>query len=1062
MHNGSRISRKCKNDGMPEQLGVRVLGEFRLDGVDLASLRSRKARLLLKVLALAGGAIVSRDSLVDILWEDDLPDDPIRDLAVLVSRVRSVVGNDRIVRRGEGYGLVADWYDRDELSALSAEAVRRQALGDIAGSRAAAEGALALVRGDLLSDEPGSDWLTPARVSARALVADARAIAASAALAGGQFGAAAAHARAGLEHDRYDEVALRLLMRAHVAAGRPASALAAYADTRRLLAEALGVSPSADTEHLHGAILAGDLTSEPPFEAAEPSLRLVGREHELNLLDDALSRSRSGAEVVVIMGEAGVGKTTLVEAWASSERRRGVLVLTGRAEEGAGLALQPVVDALAAHLTAVDDDAFDAHLDALLGAVPGRIASDGRLMWAALPGPTASTDALSLGLFESLDRLLKQLSRQGGLAVVVDDVHLADDLTLAWMSYVLRRRGEHKLLIIAARRDEDDTQVASSITIRLGPLGLSDVVELVGIERAAGLMERTGGNPLLLVELAAAGDDDGDADVTVPATVLEAVAGRLRRAGDAAATLRVAAVLGPVVDLDLVAGVTDRTALDVLEHLDEGARRNFLTERDGALVFRHELVRAAVAADTSAMRRAWVHRRASQILADREDVNPIELARHAVQGGDRALAASGLASASEIARRRFDLAGAEGLLDQAIELRDGSEVRLSRSRIRMARADLAGADTDAERALTLGAGAEALELRAWAARNRHDTDAAIHLGEAGAAMANDIGTKASCLLAVAFAYRGVGDLRATEALLDQARSLDPPPSLGLSAWVAVLRVHQGRPAEGLAALEPLLGVESGSMQSFWVEHVLQMSAHGYGMVGRADDALAVIDRMEVEQERRGSKVRYNGITETYRSWVLRNLGAAPQAEEHARAGMEAGASNEIRAQGGLDLADSLLMNGRVDAAAAALTSTMPDYSPSWDNNRWRCEQRAGIITARLHLANGSPREALDAAQPVAVAAHERGDRRYATFADLMIARANARLGRAIEAEAIGSQLERLATIAGMEAWWFAADVADDTGLDAALVVARRAASRLIDNAGDHKDVLVRAVARRLR
>ncbi len=1054
---------------MAEQLGVRVLGEFRLDGVDLALLRSRKARLLLKVLALAGGAIVSRDSLVDRLWDNDLPDDPNRDLAVLVSRIRSVVGAERVVRRGEGYALVADWYDRDELSALSTEAVRRHALGDIAGSRAAAEGALALVRGDLLSDEADSEWLTPARISARALVADARAIAASAALTGGQFGAAAAQARASLEHDPYDEVALRLLMRAHVAAGRPASALAAYADTRSVLAEALGVSPSAATELLHGAILAGDLPSEPGFETAAPTLRLVGREHELGLLDAALSRSRNGAEVVVVTGEAGAGKTTLVEAWTSSARRRGVLVLTGRAEEGAGLALQPVVDALSAHLTAVDDDAFDTHLDALLGAVPGRIASDGRLMWAVLPGPTASTDALSLGLFESLDRLLKQLSRTGGLAIVIDDVHLADALTRAWMSYVLRRRSEHKLLIIAARRDEDDTQVASSITIRLGPLRLSDVAELVGVERAAGLMERTGGNPLLLVELAAAGDDDDDRDadagggveLTVPATVLEAVAGRLRRAGDAAATLRVAAVLGPVVDLDLVAGVTDRTALDVLEHLDEGTRRNFLTERDGALVFRHALVRAAVAADTSAMRRAWVHRRASQILADREDVNPIELARHAVQGGERALAASGLASAAEIARRRFDLAGAEGLLDQAIELHDGTQVRLSRSRIRMARADLAGADTDAERALTLGAGAEALELRAWAARNRHDTDAAIHLGEAGAAMATDVGTKASCLLAVAFAYRGVGDLRATEDLLDQARSLDPPPSIGLSAWVAVLRVHQGRPAEGLAALEPLLGVESGSMQSFWVEHVLQMSAHGYGMVGRADDALAVIDRMAVEQERRGSKARYNGMTETYRSWVLRNLGV-PQAEDHARAGRETGVSNEIRAQAGLDLADSLLMNGRVDEAAAALTSTMPDYSASWVNNRWRCEQRAGIIAARLHLANGSPLEALDAAQEVAAAAHERGDRRYATFADLMIARANARLGRAIEADAIGSQLERLTTVAGMESWWFAADVADDTGLDAALVVARCAASRLIDNAGNHTDVLARAIAKRLR
>ncbi len=1035
---------------------MRVMGDFRLDGVDVAALRSRKARLLLKVLAVAGGASVSADSLVETLWSHDLPEDPARDLAVLVSRARAVVGADRVVRRAGGYALIADWYDRDELGALSREAVRRQALGDIAGSRAAAEAALALVRGELLSDEPASDWLSPMRVRVAVLVAETRAVAAAAALAGGQFGDAASHARAGLEHDPYDEVALRLLMRAHVAAGRPASALAAYAETRGLLAEELGVSPSAETELLHGSILAGDLPSEAVIEPAAPSARLVGRERELRVLDEALLRSRNRAEVVVVAGEAGAGKTTLVEAWTLAARRRGVLVLTGRAEEGIGLALQPVVDALAAHLTAVDIDMkLDGQIETLLGSTPSRVATEGQLGWAVLPDPTTSSDALSVGLFESLARLLLRLTPPAGLVIVIDDVHLADALTRAWMSYVLRRGLEHRLLILAARRDEDETPIASSLVVRLGPLGLDAVIELVGADRAASLFERTGGNALLLVELAAAGDADD-----VPATVLEAVAGRLRRAGEAGPTLRVAAVLGPIVDLDLLAGVIERSPLAVLEHLDEGTRRAFLTERDGVLVFRHELVRAAVAADTSAMRRAWVHRQAARLLVARPDVPPMELARHARQGGDRSLAATGLADAAEIARSRFDLAGAEHLLDEAVELHDSAEIRLRRSRIRMARADLAGADADAERALALGGGAAALELRAWAARNRHDTDAAIRLGGAGAAMATDAGTKASCLLAVAFAYRGVGDLPATEALLDQARALDAPPSLGLTAWVGVLRVHQGRPAEGLAALEPLVGADGGSMQSFWVEHVLQMTAHGYGMVGRANDALAVIDRMAAEQERRGSKARYDGSEETYRSWVLCNLGS-PAAEDHARAGLERGASNEIRGQGGLDLAEWFLAAGRPDDAAAALVAASEHYGPAWVNNRWRCEQRAGIIAARLSLVNGSPGEALDAAEAVAAAAEKRGDRRYSTFAALMMARANARLGHPADADATAGHLERLAAVAAMEAWWFAADVAADTGLEIARVVADRSASLLADNSGVYADVFARAAAQRL-
>ena len=83
--------------GVPEHLGVRVLGEFRLDGVNLARLRSRKARTLLKILAVASGSAVSADALIDAIWDEQLPADPAADLSVLVSRARAVVGADRLV-----------------------------------------------------------------------------------------------------------------------------------------------------------------------------------------------------------------------------------------------------------------------------------------------------------------------------------------------------------------------------------------------------------------------------------------------------------------------------------------------------------------------------------------------------------------------------------------------------------------------------------------------------------------------------------------------------------------------------------------------------------------------------------------------------------------------------------------------------------------------------------------------------------------------------------------------------------------------------------------------------
>ena len=75
---------------------------------------------------------------------------------------------------------------------------------------------------------------------------------------------------------------------------------------------------------------------------------------------------------------------------------------------------------------------------------------------------------------------------------------------------------------------------------------------------------------------------------------------------------------------------------------------------------------------------------------------------------------------------------------------------------------------------------------------------------------------------------------------------------GPAAWAGVLRTHQGRPQDALAILEPLLGADAGGLHSFWVEHMLQMTAHAFGMVGRAADALSVLDRLDRELERRGS------------------------------------------------------------------------------------------------------------------------------------------------------------------------------------------------------------------
>ncbi|HMD26208.1 MAG TPA: helix-turn-helix domain-containing protein, partial [Streptosporangiaceae bacterium] len=130
-----------------KSLALRVLSDFSVDGVESQALGSRKGRLALCVLALAEGQVVPADVLVDTLWGDAPPAQPEDQLAVLVSRLRSVLGRDRIQHRDRGYLLVCDWLDASELAALTEEMDRRRDTGNVLGAAAAARVALSLLRG---------------------------------------------------------------------------------------------------------------------------------------------------------------------------------------------------------------------------------------------------------------------------------------------------------------------------------------------------------------------------------------------------------------------------------------------------------------------------------------------------------------------------------------------------------------------------------------------------------------------------------------------------------------------------------------------------------------------------------------------------------------------------------------------------------------------------------------------------------------------------------------------------------------------------------------------------
>ena len=310
-----------------KSLAVRVLGEFGVDGVEPQALGSKKARLALQHLALGAGQVVPSDVLVDALWEHDPPARPGEQLAVLMSRLRSVLGKERIEHRDGGYLLRADWLDATELAALTDEAERRQGAGNVTGAAAAARVALSLLDSSGSVPVPG-DWARLRRAELDRLSSRARRVAAAALLEAGDWVGAADAATAALERDAYDEVALRLLLRAYVLGGQAAAALSLYAAARERFADELGADPSPETAELYLAILRGELAA-PARPATSPATGLVGRDDELSHLDAVAMRAHGEASVrvVVIDGEPGIGKTTLVRSWAGRRAATGDTVL---------------------------------------------------------------------------------------------------------------------------------------------------------------------------------------------------------------------------------------------------------------------------------------------------------------------------------------------------------------------------------------------------------------------------------------------------------------------------------------------------------------------------------------------------------------------------------------------------------------------------------------------------------------------------------------------------------------------------------------------------------------
>jgi DNA-binding SARP family transcriptional activator len=1033
-------------------LRVRLLGGLDIEGVDIARLGSRKGRLLIQRLAVARGTAVTTDSLVEAVWPDgDVPSRPADQVSVLVSRARAALGSHQLRRTSAGYVLEVGWLDVDAVTALVAEARQRFADGAMAAARAAADAALALARGPLLPEEAGALWAAADRAAVDRAVAEARVLVGEVALSGGDPWAAADAASQAVAVDSYDERALRVLLRALAATGRPAVALVEYTAAAERLRTELGIDPEPETEAIYLAILRGESVTPTPGAPAPAAPLLAGRSAEMRALDDALAHVRSRSSMLVaIEGEGGIGKTMLLDTWLGTLADE-VLVLRGNGDElRAAMPLQPVLDALVQHVRALTTGdvaellGADADLVApLLGK--GATGSSLPVSLAMLSG----ADSGSAVLFASLTGVLGRLASQRPVVLAIDDAHYADRSTAALLAQCMAQLRDGQLLVIVTRRPQQGPTNAATTTLHLGRLDQAGVAAVVGAERATELFERSGGHPLFLVELARSDGDD------LPASIRSAVDERCAATGPAADTLRAAAVLGADVDLELLAAALRRSEADLLGDLEIGVHHHLLTDAGGGFAFPHAIIRDALHAGVLGGRQALLHREAARALAARPHRDPLRVAHHAREGGDLALAAVALVEAAELSSQRYDNDEALRLVDAAMELDPSPRVLVTRSRLLIGAERYEEGATAAAAALAAGGGAAAFEMAALAAYMLRAWERAERLATDGARLADDDEVRSSCWAIAGRVAHAFGRVPEAHDYFARAR-VDAPPNvmLLLDTWQALLLVHCGQPAR---AHDFVLGVGAATTARlpFLAPHRHMTAALALGDLGRPAEALAEAALLDAAT-REAQVHRFGGRGENIRAWVLRSLGAFEEADESNLAALDAaqhGGGAEAIANSYLDMAEGALRRGDLAGAQSHIDAATGPFKPH--GMRWRHRLRSGVLASRLAFADGRYADAEELALDTGAQAAGFGIDKLGLAAQVMAARARNASGDAVDLNELSGLLERLDDVGALNAWLVTAEVAREFGVDD---WARRAATRvptLVANAGEWARTLQR-------
>jgi DNA-binding SARP family transcriptional activator/tetratricopeptide (TPR) repeat protein len=837
-------------------LDIRLLGPpvILVRGAPL-EVDTRKAVAIIALLA-AERRPFARDELGALLWPESGDLAARGALRRTLSTLRSAVG-DRAL----------------QIDRVKVELVPRLVQVDLSAIEVAARSddpatlatAAALVRGPFLAgfnlrDSPEfDDWRAARAVSVERSILGVLDRLAVAAEADDDLPRAIDAASRRLDLDPLDEAAHVRLMELLDAAGDRSGALRQYRACVATLERELGVAPLATTTARYEAIRdrppratpqlqsgprpRGDATrntqpgrSSTSSGAGVDALPLVGRDDALDVVETALSGvGDAGGRAVVLVGEAGIGKTRLGEIVTAKARSAGATVLMTTAYPAErSIAYGPIVDLLRAALDLPDAAARTARLS------HDTRAELGRLLPAFGPdhgGPRddgpGSHARLVAAIASGLERLVAD-QRPG--IVWLDDAHFLDPASREALEYLVHRLARHRLLILFAWRPEDldaDGQAfaeriaASPATSvvgldRLSPTQVAALVAArgrVGLDKAFTdqLVSASEGLPLYVVEVLA--DDHPMGAGALPSGVRSVVRDRLMTVSETTMqVLAAGSVIGRSFDPDTVRHASGRNEDEVADAIDEAIRRGLIRERGVGFDFSHGAIRDVVHEMTSLTRRRLLHRRVAEALrldlagSGRADLARLVLiATHERAAGRDAAAAIAYQAAGDRAAAIFANRDAIDLLESALALDHPDPVGIHGEigRLRTRVGDYDGAITALEAAAAAGSARDLPDLE-WALGRaylrRGDLVAAAHHLDAAAEGLDDDALLARIWVDRSVVRRRSGDRTgaieaARDALGAAERAGDRPSADAAHRMLGLAALDDGRYGAAITELQ---------------------------------------------------------------------------------------------------------------------------------------------------------------------------------------------------------------------------------------------------------------------